>query len=136
MGNDVYLADCRNELPLRILGASTVRRCSALSLDTEAEPPDTLLVGAGLPIRDGVRRYLALVHDQEIELAMWGGEPPTRRQRDRRTIEYRLSAAALAFKREALMTVSVARTARLPSTETFHCNGRVPGAWSFIASSS
>jgi hypothetical protein len=132
----VYVEDCRNELPLRIVGASTVRRCSALSLEMEAEPADILLVGASLPIRDPIRRYLALVHDQEIEPAMWGGEPPTQRQRDRRIIEYRLTAAAVAFKREALMTVSVGRTAHLPSTETFHCVGRVPGAWSFIATSS
>jgi hypothetical protein len=118
---NVLVADRVGERALRILGADVLD----LSADLEAisDDPDraaTLAVAADVYATDGrVRRFVSTSDRRRAEVALWGdtgsfGENVS-------AVSYRLSAAAKAFKAQALLAAGVANGSVAAEEPLFRC---------------
>ena len=118
---NVLVADRADERALRILGADVLD----LSGDLEAitDDPDraaTLAVAADVYAADGrVRRFVSTSDRRRAEVALWGDTRSL--DEDVSAVSYRLSAAARAFKAQALLAAGIP-TAPVAATEAlFRC---------------
>ncbi len=100
----VLLADHPDERPLQILGAQILDLEYALTTAGHRPPPQTLAVAADLfdcdpRVRQGVLQAL----DQgATEVTLWGQTWPAELEDSVGLVQHRLSAAAQAFKAQAL----------------------------------
>jgi hypothetical protein len=108
--------------PIHILGADVLDLETALATWTQRLHPHSLAVSMDLVacdsrIRTGVTD--ALEHGT-TEVTLWGEASPAKLARTVDTVEHRLSAAARAFKAEALAAVQL-RPSAIGTVETFRC---------------
>jgi hypothetical protein len=117
----VLLADRANERPLQILGVATADLESALALWAERPHPQTVAVSADLFASDErVRRGVLGALEQGLtEVTLWGDTCPAELDDSVGPVAHRLSAAARAFKSQAL--TAAADTGSVSGTETFRC---------------
>ncbi|MBO0880790.1 MAG: hypothetical protein J2P17_10695 [Mycobacterium sp.] len=105
----VLLADRPDERPLRILGAHTIGLEYALASVGDRPVPQTLaaaadLLGCDSRVRQGVLQAL----DQgAIEVTWWGERWPGELDDSVGLVQHQLSAAAQAFKAQALAAAAV-----------------------------
>ncbi len=100
----VLIADGEDVRPINILGAETLDLETALSMWAQRPHPHTLAVSADLFARDSrIRRGVldALEHGT-TEVTLWGEPLPTELERTVDSVQHPLSAAARAFKGQAL----------------------------------
>ncbi len=95
----VLTADRSGGRALRILGARPADLESALASAVRGPKPQAVAAGAALAGSDARIRRLVLdvLADDDSDVRLWGGQGPVR---------HRLSAAALAFKAQALAAVA------------------------------
>jgi hypothetical protein len=116
----VLVADHPDDRPLQILGAQIVDLEYALATVGHRPPPQTLAAAADLfdcdsRVREGVLQAL----DQgATEVTLWGQTWPTELDDSVGLVEHRLSAAARAFKAQALAAAAI-RADPIGPTETF-----------------
>jgi hypothetical protein len=117
----VLLADRANERPLQILGVATADLESALALWAERPHPQTVAVAADLfASNERVRRGVLGALEQGLtEVTLWGDTCPAELDDSVGPVAHRLSAAARAFKSQAL--TAAADTGSVGTTETFRC---------------
>jgi hypothetical protein len=117
----VLLADDADERPLHILGVETADLESALALWAERPHPQTVAVAADLFASDKrVRRGVLGALEQGLtEVTLWGEHCPAELDDSVGTVRHRLSAAARAFKAQALTAAS--EGGPVGDTETFRC---------------
>jgi hypothetical protein len=105
----VLVADHPDERPLQILGAATLDLEYALATVGHRPPPQTLAAAADLfgcdsRVRQGVLQAL----DQgATEVTLWGQTWPVELDSHVGLVEHRLSAAAQAFKAQALAAAGI-----------------------------
>lgn len=109
--------------PLEILGVDSYDLRSALTLWRERPVPQTVAVAADLfssdaRIREGVLN--ALDHGM-TEVTMWGENCPIELDDTVGPVQHYLSAAARAFKAQALAALNDPKAALVDDTETFRC---------------
>lgn len=116
----VILADHPDERPLQILGAQIADLEYVLATAGHHPPPQTLAVAADLfdcdpRVRQGVLQAL----DQgATEVTLWGQTWPAELDDSIGLVEHRLSAAARAFKGQALAAAAI-RAVSIGPIETF-----------------
>ena len=117
----VLLADRSDERPLQILGVATSDLESALALWAERPHPQTVAVAADLFASDDrVRRGVLGALEQGLtEVTLWGDSLPAELDDSVGPVAHRLSAAARAFKSQAL--TAAADAGAVSGTETFRC---------------
>lgn len=117
----VLLADRTNERPLHILGVATSDLESALALWAERPHPQTVAVAADLFASDErVRRGVLGALEQGLtEVTLWGEACPAELDDSVGPVAHQLSAAARAFKSQAL--TAAAESGPVNATETFRC---------------
>jgi hypothetical protein len=109
--------------PLEILGAAVLDLESVLESWTERPHPQTVSVAAHMfESDDRVRRHVrkALEHGL-TEVTLWGDHYPAELDRDVDAVRHELSAAARAFKAQALAAVGSAERGTDRDVETFRC---------------
>ncbi|HME49152.1 hypothetical protein [Mycobacterium sp.] len=116
----VLVADGSDDRPLQILGVETLDLEHALASWGRRPRPQSLAVATDLFDRDsrvrfGVRR--ALDHGA-TEVTLWGKRWPAELTKSIDSVQHRLSAAARAFKAQALAAAAV-RDVAVEPTETF-----------------
>lgn len=119
----VLVADHTDDRPLQILGAQIVDLEDALESAGQRPAPQTLavaadLVGSDSRVRGGVLQAL----DRGLtEVTLWGETWPTELDESVGLVHHHLSAAAKAFKAQALAAASVPATGdvAVEPTETF-----------------
>ncbi|BBY76215.1 hypothetical protein MPRF_31140 [Mycolicibacterium parafortuitum] len=125
-GWDVCVLVDRHEdvRPLEILGAQTLELESVLESWEQRPHPQTVAVAADLFGRDDrVRRgVLGALEQGATEVTLWGGSVPSELNSSVESVEHRLSAAARAFKAQALKAAVDASADTIERTETF-CSG-------------
>ena len=104
---NVLVADRTGERALRILGADVFDLSG--DLDAITDDPDraaTLAVAADVYAADvRVRRFVSSSDRRRAEVALWGDTAPL--DENVSSVSYRLSAAARAFKAQALLAAGV-----------------------------
>jgi hypothetical protein len=116
----VLLADHPDERPLQILGAQILDLEYALATVGHRPPPQTLAAAADLFDGDSrVRQGVLQALDQgATEVTLWGQTWPVELDSHVSLVEHRLTAAAQAFKAQALAAAGLdARS--ITATETF-----------------
>lgn len=120
----VLLGSTGEELrPLEILGAAVLDLESVLASWTERPHPQTVSVAAHLFESDErVRRHVrkALEHGL-TEVTLWGDHCPEELDSDVDAVRHELSAAARAFKSQALTAVGAPDAVPCGAIETFRC---------------
>ena len=118
----VLVEDRDDQRALRILGADVLGVSGRL--EAIADDPDrasTLAVSADLYAADRrVRRFVSASEHNRAEVALWGD--PASVDDDISAVTYRLSAAARAFKAQALMAAHVS-TGPVQATEALYRRG-------------
>ena len=115
----VLVADHPDERPLRILGVQILDLEHALATVGHRPPPQTLAAAADLfdcdsRVREGVLQAL----DQgATEVTLWGQTWPAELDAAVGLVEHRLSAAARAFKGQALAAAGLSPAALGPTEE-------------------
>lgn len=112
----VLLAECSDDIPLRVLGASAHDLCSTLASASAAARPDAFAVAAALLRDDTLIRYRiakALRH-RKNDVTIWPEYEQGDRLAARRTVEHQLSHAAIAFKTRALLALDLPSEAAAP----------------------
>jgi hypothetical protein len=117
----VLLADSSDVRPLHVLGVATTDLESALALWEERPHPQTVAVAADLFASDErVRRgVLGALEQGFTEVTLWGDTWPAELDDSVGPVAHQLSAAARAFKRQAL--TAAADTCAVAGSETFRC---------------
>ena len=117
----VLLADRSDVRPLQILGVATCDLESALALWEERPHPQTVAVAADLFASDErVRRgVLGALEQGMTEVTLWGDSWPADLDDSVGPVAHHLSAAARAFKSQAL--TAAADAGSVGATETFRC---------------
>ena len=117
----VLLTDCSDERPLQILGVATADLETALALWADRPHPQTVAVDVDLFASDErVRRGVLGALEQGLtEVTLWGDRCPTELDDSVGPVAHQLSAAARAFKSQAL--AAAAGTGAVAATETFRC---------------
>jgi len=108
--------------PLEILGAE-VRDLESVLVSWDDRPhPQTIAVAADLFDRDSrVRKGVLTALDQgATEVTLWGEGLPAELDESVDSVQHRLSAAARAFKAQALAAANASEAA-VGNTETFRC---------------
>ena len=119
----VLLADGADERPLHILGVETADLESALALWADRPHPQTVAVAADLFGSDErVRRGVLGALEQGLtEVTLWGECCPAELDDSVGPVRHHLSAAARAFKTQALTAAQDADASSVGDTETFRC---------------
>lgn len=117
----VLVADHDDERPLQILGAQMVDLEHVLESAEYRPRPQTLAVAADLVgcdprVRDGV---LAALDRGVTEVTLWGETWPAELDESVGLVHHRLSAAARAFKAQALAAASASGDIGIGPAETF-----------------
>lgn len=124
-GWDVTVLVGRDEdvRPLQVLGARTLDLESVLESWQERPHPQTVAVAADLFGRDErVRRGVLGALDQgATEVTLWGATLPAELGSSVDSVEHRLSAAARAFKAQALAAAPGGAEIAVSPTEVFCC---------------
>jgi hypothetical protein len=108
--------------PLEILGAEVRDLESVLEAWEERPHPQTVAVAADLFDRDTRVRQgvLEALEQGATEVTLWGESLPAELDESVDSVQHRLSAAARAFKAQALAAAN-SPDAAVDSTETFRC---------------
>jgi len=108
--------------PLDILGAEVRDLESVLASWEDRPPPQTVAVAGDLFAVDGrVRAHVLNALDQgATEVTLWGDSLPAELDNSVDSVQHRLSAAARAFKTQALAAAND-RGGDVGHTETFRC---------------
>ena len=116
----VLIAGDEDARPIRILGADTLHLETALAMWTERPHPHTLAVSADLLSNDARIRagVLQALEHGTTEVTLWGDKWPPELARSVDPVQHLLSAAARAFKAQALASLQQSG-APVGSTETF-----------------
>jgi hypothetical protein len=119
----VLLADGADQRPLHILGVETADLESALALWADRPHPQTVAVAADLfATDDRVRRGVLGALEQGLtEVTLWGESCPAELDDSVGAVRHHLSAAARAFKTQALTAALDADATSVGDTETFRC---------------
>ena len=119
----VLLADDVDERPLRVLGVDTADLDSALELWAERPHPQTVAVAADLFASDDrVRRGVLGALEQGLtEVTLWGEHLPGELDDSVGPVAHRLSAAARAFKAQAVTAAHDPDADVVGETETLRC---------------
>jgi hypothetical protein len=130
----VLLADESSDRPLRILGAETVGLCTARACAQQVQYRrfvviSTELLSAGHPLRTALVSGLG---ERKRAITLWGEPCPGEPEYSIETLTYRPSAAAQAFKAQALVAAGVSRT-RAASPEVFRRSSAHPAAAPAVA---
>jgi hypothetical protein len=116
----VLVADSSDDRPLQILGVESRDLEYALASWTRRPRPQSLAVAADLFDRDSRVRLgvLKALDHGSTEVTLWGETWPAELNKSIDSVQHRLSAAARAFKAQALAAASV-RNVAVEATETF-----------------
>ena len=109
--------------PLKVLGAE-VRDLESVLASWEDRPhPQTVAVAGDLFAVDArVREHVLNALDQgATEVTLWGDSLPSELDESVDSVQHRLSAAARAFKAQALAAADDSATVAVGDTETFRC---------------
>jgi len=119
----VLLADGADKRPLHILGVETADLESALALWVDRPHPQTVAVAADLFASDDrVRRGVLGALEQGLtEVTLWGELCPAELDDSVDAVRHHLSAAARAFKTQALTAAGDADASAVGPVETFRC---------------
>lgn len=119
----VLLADGADARPLHILGVETADLESALALWADRPHPQTVAVAADLFASDErVRRGVLGALDQGLtEVTLWGEHCPAELDESVGAVRHQLSAAARAFKTQALTAAHDPEAGSVADIETFRC---------------
>ena len=119
----VLLAEDVDERPLQVLGVDTADLDSALALWAERPHPQTVAVAADLFASDErVRRGVLGALEQGLtEVTLWGEHWPAELDDSVGLVEHRLSAAARAFKAQALTAAADPDAGSVGDSEIFRC---------------
>jgi hypothetical protein len=103
------LVDDDDPRPIHILGADTTDLDTALAMRAERPHPHSIAVsidlfGSNSLVRKGV---LDALDQRTAEVTLWGEKWPTELSSTVDSVEHRLSAAALAFKAQALSALQL-----------------------------
>lgn len=109
--------------PLEVLGAEALDLESVLESWEQRPHPQTVAVAADLFDRDDRVRQgvLGALEQGATEVTLWGELLPTELNSAVDSVEHRLSAAARAFKAQALAVANGVATEPVGETETFCC---------------
>jgi hypothetical protein len=109
--------------PIEILGADVLALDSVLDAWEQRPHPQTVAVPADLFARDErVRRgVLGALEQGATEVTLWGEPLPAELDSSVDAVVHRLSAAARAFKAQALAAASPTASTAVGLTETFCC---------------
>lgn len=119
----VLIAGDEDERPLRILGVDVEDLEAALEPDAGRPHPQTVAVAADLfaaddRVRTGV---LGALEQGRTEVTLWGEKWPADLDRTVGAVQHELSAAARAFKAQALAALDDPDRDLVGSAETFRC---------------
>jgi hypothetical protein len=116
----VLVGGAEDVRPIHILGADTLDLETALAMSTERPHPHTLAVSADLLGRDARIRagVLQALDHGTTEVTLWGETWPPELDRIVDSVQHPLSAAARAFKAQALASLEQS-AGPVGSTETF-----------------
>jgi hypothetical protein len=119
----VLVGDHDDVRPIQILGADTLDLESALEKWEERPHPQTVAVAADLFGRDArVRRgVLDALEQGATEVTLWGDSLPNELDHSVDHVRHHLSAAARAFKSQALAAANDPEADAVGDTETFRC---------------
>lgn len=122
----VHISGPGCDRPLHILGAAWGDFESALTPGPRASGPHALAVAADLYRRDPRVRagVVAALDGGRTEVTVWGTALPQELEDRLKTVHYEISAAARAFKRQALAAVDAEPHAPL-AAEAFGLGGRI-----------
>ena len=118
----VVLPEPGDVRPLQILGLPNV--CADVEVGSTSDvvrllAASTYVLGNGAHVRDDITNALNRGH---TELTLWGDVLPLRLQRRAKTVQYRLSAAARAFKSQALLAASLPQRDAGPTETLYSCS--------------
>ena len=119
----VLIGDDADVRPLEILGAQ-VRDLESVLASWEDRPhPQTIAVAADLFDRDSrVRKgVLSALEQGATEVTLWGERLPAELDNSVDSVRHQLSAAARAFKAQALTAANDSAAGAVGDTETFRC---------------
>jgi hypothetical protein len=118
----VLIGDDEDVRPLEILGAEVRDLESVLASWEERPHPQTVAVAADLFDRDARVRQgvLEALEQGATEVTLWGEGLPAELDESVDSVQHQLSAAARAFKAQALAAAN-APEAAVGATETFRC---------------
>ena len=121
----VLIAGGEDVRPIHILGADTLDLETALGMWAQRPHPNTLAVSADLFARESrIRRgVLEALEHGTTEVTLWGESWPSELERAVDTVQHPLSAAARAFKAQALNALPEP-TGAVGSTEVFRSGVR------------
>lgn len=125
---DVYLVECADERPLRILGfgASDFSEAAARNDEESGDQrawPDAMVVSPELYGNNArIRHHVGVaVRRHRVAVAVWGGDWPVGLPAGAGRLDYTLSEAAKAFKAHA-MVASGAAGVDVSPTESYRAN--------------
>jgi hypothetical protein len=119
----VLIAGDDDARPLEILGAE-VRDLESVLASWEDRPhPQTVAIAADLFDSDSrVRQHVLNALDQgATEVTLWGDRLPAELDDSVDSVQHRLSAAARAFKAQALAAARDSTVSEIAKSETFRC---------------
>ena len=121
----VLIAGSEDVRPIQILGADTLDLETALGMWAQRPHPHALAVSADLFARDArVRRgVLEALEHGTTEVTLWGESWPSELERTVDSVQHPLSAAARAFKAQALNALAEPAVS-VGSTEVFRSGVR------------
>lgn len=119
----VLVADHDDVRPLEILGAEVLDLKSVLASWDDRPHPQTVAVAADLFARDSrVLQHVRNALDQgTTEVTLWGEHLPEELDHSVDAVQHHLSAAARAFKAQALAAANDPDASAVGHTETFRC---------------
>jgi hypothetical protein len=119
----VLVADGADARPLHILGVETADLESALALWADRPHPQTVAVAADVFASDErVRRGVLGALEQGLtEVTLWGEDWPAELDDSIGPVRHHLSAAARAFKTQALTAAHAPEAEFVGDAETFRC---------------
>jgi hypothetical protein len=119
----VLIGDDEDARPLQILGAEVRDLESVLASWEERPHPQTIAVAADLFERDDRLRQgvLSALDQGATEVTLWGERLPAELDSSVDSVQHQLSAAARAFKAQALAAANDSVAVAVGDTETFRC---------------
>jgi hypothetical protein len=119
----VLIGDDEDARPLQILGADVRDLESVLASWEERPRPQTIAVAADLFERDDRLRQgvLSALEQGATEVTLWGERLPAELDSSVDSVQHQLSAAARAFKAQALAAANDSDTVTVGDNETFRC---------------